>query len=461
MRRTQMVLGLVLLLVGAWPANAQQKVLYQAPVTVSQAEVRSGPSDKPEMYVTSCLGQGQVVQVVEELEGGWLAIVPPAGSCSYVNSRFLQKTSSPYIWTVVTHEDAPVRVRIGSLCKVDQRSVQGPPLQRGAQVIATGAPNTYDQEGEWVQIRWVTGEKRYIRKEAIAKAAPAAPLKPVPAVTASAEEKEPTTLPPVPKARPAVSNNTAKKDSNLAPLPEGHPVTPVPVTAPDSSKVSPSPLEAHPAVKPPPPPVVNPAPVASSQVDPLLQMQQEAQELERANDLVKASQRYAELGARVFQQQPRLGHAVLQPRGMAPKAPSQWRCEHGLFRGLPTDASFLSRPGPCLHRTISIRRRPVTRIRPLLLRLPARLCAQVYSGAKSSGPGRLRPANDRLIDSRRAYYLESSQGQVLMYVTVAPGMNLDLDRYVDCNVELFGNIVPRGDIRPLYMSVIQVKLLGN
>ena len=48
-----------------------------------------------------------------------------------------------------------------------------------------------------------------------------------------------------------------------------------------------------------------------------------------------------------------------------------------------------------------------------------------------------------------------------MYVTVAPGMNLDLDRYVDCNVELFGNIVPRGDIRPLYMSVIQVKLLGN
>ena len=300
MRRTQMVLGLVLLLVGAWPANAQQKVLYQAPVTVSQAEVRSGPSDKPEMYVTSCLGQGQVVQVVEELEGGWLAIVPPAGSCSYVNSRFLQKTSSPYIWTVVTHEDAPVRVRIGSLCKVDQRSVQGPPLQRGAQVIATGAPNTYDQEGEWVQIRWVTGEKRYIRKEAIAKAAPAAPLKPVPAVTASAEEKEPTTLPPVPKARPAVSNNTAKKDSNLAPLPEGHPVTPVPVTAPDSSKVSPSPLEAHPAVKPPPPPVVNPAPVASSQVDPLLQMQQEAQELERANDLVKASQRYAELGAKYF-----------------------------------------------------------------------------------------------------------------------------------------------------------------
>jgi hypothetical protein len=41
-----------------------------------------------------------------------------------------------------------------------------------------------------------------------------------------------------------------------------------------------------------------------------------------------------------------------------------------------------------------------------------------------------------------------------MYVTEQPGVNLET--YVDRNVELLGQIVPRGDIRPQYMTVARV-----
>ncbi len=71
----------------------------------------------------------------------------------------------------------------------------------------------------------------------------------------------------------------------------------------------------------------------------------------------------------------------------------------------------------------------------------------------SSGPGSLRRAS-RLIDGRRAYFLESSQGQVILYATEQPGVNME--PYVDRHVELLGQVIPRGDVRPLYLSVSRV-----
>src|SRR5262249_26937456 len=63
--------------------------------------------------------------------------------------------------------------------------------------------------------------------------------------------------------------------------------------------------------------------------------------------------------------------------------------------------------------------------------------------------GHLRLAG-RCVDCRRTYVLESSQGQVLTYVTALPGV--DLEQHVNRNVELTGPVCWRGDVRANYMT---------
>ncbi len=72
---------------------------------------------------------------------------------------------------------------------------------------------------------------------------------------------------------------------------------------------------------------------------------------------------------------------------------------------------------------------------------------------QASGAGRLRLAG-RGVDYRRAYVLENSQGQLLMYVTAAQGV--DLEPYVNRNVDLYGPIVYRGDLRANYLTALRV-----
>ena len=73
--------------------------------------------------------------------------------------------------------------------------------------------------------------------------------------------------------------------------------------------------------------------------------------------------------------------------------------------------------------------------------------------AQSSGPGRLRPAG-RFVDARRAYALDNSQGRPIMYVTEQPGVNLE--PYLNRNVELYGDVVYRMDLRAYVMTATRV-----
>jgi hypothetical protein len=81
---------------------------------------------------------------------------------------------------------------------------------------------------------------------------------------------------------------------------------------------------------------------------------------------------------------------------------------------------------------------------------------QAQAEPRSSPPGHLRLAA-RMVDCKRTYALESSQGQLLMYVT--PQQGVDLEAYVDHNVELYGPLVYRMDLRAQYMLVTQIKPL--
>ena len=72
------------------------------------------------------------------------------------------------------------------------------------------------------------------------------------------------------------------------------------------------------------------------------------------------------------------------------------------------------------------------------------------------GPGLLRHSAVP-IDGRPTYVLESTQAQVIAYLTAQPGV--ELERYVNQNVELLGQMVPRTDVSGKFMSVIRVRPL--
>jgi hypothetical protein len=70
-----------------------------------------------------------------------------------------------------------------------------------------------------------------------------------------------------------------------------------------------------------------------------------------------------------------------------------------------------------------------------------------------SPPGLLRLAG-RGVDSRPTYVLQNSRGLIEMYVTAQPGV--DLQSYVGRNVQVYGPLVYRMDIRAQYMSAQRV-----
>jgi hypothetical protein len=157
--------GMVALLALVCNASAQT-VPYNATVMVTEAEVRCGASDKPEMYATNRLAKGETVQVVKELDGGWLAIKPPRGAFSWINARNLDKIA-PATWMVHTTDDARVPVLYGTSLRSEKPTVESAKLANGAQVVALEAPRS-TEDGNWLPIEPPSTEVRYIRASEVA-----------------------------------------------------------------------------------------------------------------------------------------------------------------------------------------------------------------------------------------------------------------------------------------------------
>src|SRR5579862_8570310 len=81
------LLAAVVGLLSAMPAFAQT---YSATIMQKEVEVRSGPSTT--FFPTSKLNLNDKVLVLRESKEaqGWLEIVPPAGSFSWINAKYVQ-----------------------------------------------------------------------------------------------------------------------------------------------------------------------------------------------------------------------------------------------------------------------------------------------------------------------------------------------------------------------------------
>ena len=372
-------------------------------VGTPEAEVRCQPSTNPQFYVTNRLHSGDAVEVVEERADGWLKIKPPPGSFSWINVNDLHHIAVNQPNEVVTTNE-PAPVYIGSEILKGRPTVVGARLQRGTQVRSIGRPlagegTARDEAGPWMPIEAPEGEFRYIRAEAVTKTRPA--------VDTVAAARVPTS------AAPAGSTFVPAVGGAPAPA-AGNAITPVPD------------LQA---------------------------LYNRAKAAQEANNLSEAITLY-EQAATTAQNQ---GQAAWATQVSAHARTLRDRLQAGTAPQGPASETHLTKP---------VQADPTVRLAPPPGTTPgdytnpgAPTAALTARGSPagnlpSSGPGRLRRAG-RTVEYQRTYVLEDAQGLPIVYA--APELGLDLEPYLNQNVELFGHAAYRGEIRAYYMTVSRVQ----
>jgi hypothetical protein len=428
--RTTTWLGGVSLLLALGARAGADNVPYTAVVTKAEAEVRCGRSNDPQLYPTNRLPWGAHVQVLEEFPDGWLAIRPPENSFSYINTRFIVRASSaqPH-WVVMAAPRDTVPVLIGSEVVKTRPTVEGTRLPRGALVVQLPMGrvqvDTTGDEGSWLPIVPPEGEVRYIRAEAVAR----------------------TNAPPAP-VNPARVVHTPEKAGETTVRFDATPVTPVtPGTSPSTG------------------PARDPTPGGDIEGT-----WQRAQQAERAGNVAEALRLYDHVAA----------DGINTHHDLAVQAVNRayWLRQNNGAAGAGSPFRPASEGRPAPEGGNRFHPLPAEPTPPPTVRLaapsgqltPAREPAASSPGpsptagpahpapaaAVWSTPGRLRRAG-RALESRRTYVLETSQGLPMMYVTPEPG--IDLEPYVNQNVQLFGPAIYHGELRANYMTVTQVQPL--
>jgi hypothetical protein len=351
------VAGMLVMAVTAWADPPVQRT-----ITVPEVEVRSGAS--PQYYATSKLLRGETVEVVGE-KNGYLAITPPKGSFSWVNSSDVKKQGQ----TVDVEKNA--KVLVGSKIRTQEPDVEQVTVSRGAQLIllAMSEPMT-SSSGTWFAVLPPPAEVRYIQADAVKPAAAAAP-----AATTSSSFTPPS-------ATPAVNQT------------------------------------------PPPAAGVDPRWTKATQAD-------------QAGNAPEAIRLYTELAKELDASNPTL--AVQYYRR------AQWLREGG---GTSTGRS-MSQYAYSREATPPAGQAPVT----LQASAPSPN-PNPPATIMRSGPGRLyRPAIPP-VDGKPIFGLDQGRDRYPLYVTPQPG--LSLEPFVNRNVELYGTVVYRPELRTNYMTVAEV-----
>ncbi len=130
---------------------------YTAYVTAADVYVRSGPGEN--YYPTEKLDRGTAVEIFRHDPGGWYAIRPPEGSYSWVSAEYIE----PLEDDLARITGDRVAARVGSRLH-DQRDVIQIQLYRGEEVLLLGAKRLGEGASArtWYQIGAPAGEFRWI-----------------------------------------------------------------------------------------------------------------------------------------------------------------------------------------------------------------------------------------------------------------------------------------------------------
>ncbi len=379
-------------------AGINSAVPFTARIILPNAEVRSGPGSDSKLYGTNNLKAGDVITVVQERPDGWLAIRPPDGSFSWVQSKYLQRivaTQPNYL--VQTNDGNKVPVYIGSAVLNTKPTLESARLTRGSQVKSLGAAQS-DGKENWIPIVPPENELRYIRCEAIGKQAVQA--NPTPAAV------------PATPANPASSNAIVNANSAVPNC------------------------DAN-------------------------QRWSQAISAETAGQSTEAIRLYSQIGQDFACSQPMFasqayGRAVwLRDCASKGKTNTVQACAPGqpklTNKALVQAVSNLQNNAP----TAPIGSAPVANMVPQSNGPSPTPVKSINSGSGSGmGPGFLRKAG-RPQSNEPSYYIESQQGRPLIYLAPAPGQNLDL--FINQRVEVSGPTTYRSDMRAYVMTVYQIQ----
>ncbi len=379
-------------------AGINSAVPFTARIILPNAEVRSGPGSDSKLYGTNNLKAGDVITVVQERPDGWLAIRPPDGSFSWVQSKYLQRivaTQPNYL--VQTNDGNKVPVYIGSAVLNTKPTLESARLTRGSQVKSLGAAQS-DGKENWIPIVPPENELRYIRCEAIGKQAVQA--NPTPAAVPA--------TPPNPVSSSAIVNaNSAVPNCDAN------------------------------------------------------QRWSQAISAETAGQSTEAIRLYSQIGQDFACSQPMFasqayGRAVwLRDCASKGRTNTVQACAPGqpklTNKALVQAVSNLQNNAP----TAPIGSAPVANMVPQSNGPSPTPVKSINSGSGSGmGPGFLRKAG-RPQSNEPSYYIESQQGRPLIYLAPAPGQNLDL--FINQRVEVSGPTTYRSDMRAYVMTVYQIQ----
>lgn len=163
--RANCVLGLILLVVTA-VVTADESFPYKVAVNDRDVTIRSGPGSQ--FYATGQIAAGSEVEVYERKGGGWLAIRPPEGSFNWIEANKLRMTNDPDVAKVVgssavawvgsevgTVEDHKWQVKLDPGESVQLMARQSMSIFRG------------DEQRDFYQIAPPAGEFRWVQERDI------------------------------------------------------------------------------------------------------------------------------------------------------------------------------------------------------------------------------------------------------------------------------------------------------
>ena len=406
---------LAILLVSATSAHAEST----STIILPDVPVRSGPS--PEFYATSKLYRGDQVRVrvMREEATGWQAIEPPPGSLSWIDSRLVELIGPST--AVVTAAEA--QIWVGSRLVNSKPTVWRTKVKRGTQItIIARAQQAAD--GLWLPILPVPSEVRYIPAEAIG--AIAAP-------------------------QFAAASSEPKKTS----------ATPAGFAAPEKT------VRALTAVQPSAANNGAPSPPAPTSVTDRLWLQ--AEEAERAGNLVRAKELYQQLADEVRStdhdlwmrclnrlqalQDRRPDGFTASPAGLASASPSGAAKTH-LVPTSSTLSGGMAAPRASSEYCYQQDSAYTARLSPPVASAPT----PPAPTGQWFEPGWLSRTAFTLEDGKPILCLQPVDAKK-SHIYVSPGASVNLEPYLNRFVYLYGTMVYNSDLRTYHMTVLRAQLL--
>jgi hypothetical protein len=209
------------------PAVAQQSFPYKAFITADEAYVRSGPGES--YYPTGKLRAGAEVEVYRHDPGGWYAIRPPTGSFSWIGGRYLKQGQGGLAEVIGER----VAIRVGSELN-DSRDVVQVRVKRGEVMELLGVKQTGEGRSgvTWCKVAPPSGEFRWVRGDEVDR-------------TYSPETARKRTGDPAPLAVAGIqSEPSTRKSAELTASPKWTPAAGTATASPSTPAAAPAPPSA-------------------------------------------------------------------------------------------------------------------------------------------------------------------------------------------------------------------------